>query len=401
MYSMEVEPQEYKLWGEDIYTKLSWFNIQSVKSAKVMVIGAGALGNEVVKNLALFGVSEVYIVDFDIVEKSNLTRSVFFREQDALLQKPKVEVLAERVMELNSEMKIHPILGDIRYDIGLGLIKEMNVVISCLDNRLSRYFLNRLCLRAGVPWVDGGIDGLEGTVRVFKHGENCYACNLGEHSLRDISLRISCASVVQRNFENDRVATTPVIASIIGAVEVQEALKLIHKKELEEGKFTSLCGKMFYWEGEHLTSKILSFKAYDDDCPMHELWDDIIPSDLTIDDTVCDVIQRLKLLTKSESAEITLLNFKFVDYIIQKSNENVKVYLKCPSYKVVDFVERDEVLKSIAYSDMYQKEYCCIDSNFPYKELSLRDLGVPNLDVLCVTTSKGEFHIALADCGEF
>lgn len=70
-------------WGEGVYTLLSWFKKDKVKNAKVLVAGAGALGNEVIKNLALFGIGHIFVVDFDKIEISNLTRSVLFREDDA------------------------------------------------------------------------------------------------------------------------------------------------------------------------------------------------------------------------------------------------------------------------------------------------------------------------------
>ena len=65
-------------WGEGVFTLLSWFKKEKVKNAKVLVAGAGALGNEVVKNLALFGIGHIYVCDFDRIEISNLTRSILF-----------------------------------------------------------------------------------------------------------------------------------------------------------------------------------------------------------------------------------------------------------------------------------------------------------------------------------
>jgi len=65
-------------WGEGVYTLLSWFKKEKVRNARVLVAGAGALGNEVVKNLVLFGIGHIYVADFDEIEVSNLTRSVLF-----------------------------------------------------------------------------------------------------------------------------------------------------------------------------------------------------------------------------------------------------------------------------------------------------------------------------------
>ena len=83
-------------WGEGVFNLLSWFKKDKVKNARVLVAGAGALGNEVVKNLALFGVGHIYIVDFDRIELSNLTRSVLFREDDAYNHDYKAVVAAKR-----------------------------------------------------------------------------------------------------------------------------------------------------------------------------------------------------------------------------------------------------------------------------------------------------------------
>lgn len=67
------------VWGADIFPLLSWFKLDRLKQANVMVVGCGALGNEVLKNLVLFGIEHIVIVDFDTIEPSNLTRSILFR----------------------------------------------------------------------------------------------------------------------------------------------------------------------------------------------------------------------------------------------------------------------------------------------------------------------------------
>jgi adenylyltransferase/sulfurtransferase len=82
-------------------------------------------------------------------------------------------------------------------------------------------------MRAGIPWVDGGIDGLEGTVRVFAPGKNCYACNLGPEGLKDLARRMPCSGIIRRQEQAGSAPTTSIIASIIGAIEVQEGLKMI------------------------------------------------------------------------------------------------------------------------------------------------------------------------------
>ena len=161
-------------WGDGVFTLLSWFKKERVKNARVLVAGAGALGNEVVKNLALFGVGHIYVVDFDRIEISNLTRSVLFREDDAFSHAYKAEVVAKRAMEINPQIRVTPIVGNLFSEVGFGIYRSVDVVIGWLDSRLARYLLNRLCMRAGKTWIDGSIENLTGVVKVFTPGVNCY-----------------------------------------------------------------------------------------------------------------------------------------------------------------------------------------------------------------------------------
>lgn len=112
---------------------------------------------------------------------------------------------------------------------------------------------------------------------------------------------MSCASVIRRNEKAERVATTPIVASIIGAVEVQEALKWLHREELENGVFTSLCGKMFYYEGAHFSSRLVHFRGYDEGCPEHECWEPVIESPLTTANTIEEALRHWRRLTKKRT----------------------------------------------------------------------------------------------------
>ena len=260
-------------WGDDVFGLLSWFEADKVRKARVLVVGAGALGNEVLKNLALFGVGHIYVVDYDTIEYSNLTRSILFREADADCGLMKAEVAAKRIREINPSVDVHAIVGRLDNGVGLGLYRSVDVVIGCLDSRLARLQLNRQCMRAGVPWVDGGIENLEGVARVFRRGVSCYECGLPETTKEYIYSRMSCADVAQRNVSVGRIPTTPVIASIIGAVQVQEAMKIIHSKgNPDDPRFTSLEGRWFHYEGSHMTTSVYSSAVWNDECSSHEDW---------------------------------------------------------------------------------------------------------------------------------
>ena len=373
--------------SDDVYTKLSWFRRERVSAARVMVVGCGALGNEVLKNLVLFGVEHLVVVDFDHVEVSNLTRSILFTPRDAEQGRPKVETVAERLKAINPDVEILPIYGDIAYDVGLGMLRRMDVVIGCVDSRWARYCINRLCMRAGVPWVDGGIEGLDGTARVFVPGRNCYACNLGTEGLRELAQRKSCAGIVRLNERAGRAATTPVIASIIGAVQVQEALKLIHKEELENGHLTSLCGRVFHYEGEHITTRTAIFEAYDDNCPEHERWEPIRQSAVSCQQSVGEALDTIGKELATDNVAILLRNDCFVDYVeYGLSGERRRVM--CPGHMVAEKLGVTDEAEKI-----YQHQYSSIDKNFPYTDLTLRQLGIPDNDVLQVRTSSGDVFL--------
>lgn len=382
-------------WGGDIYPLLSWCKLEQLKKATVMVVGCGALGNEVLKNLALFGVSQLVIVDFDIIEQSNLTRSILFTQDDAEHERDKVKVAARRIREINPAIRVLPIKGDITHDISLGLIRRMDVVIGCLDNRWARFYLNRLCMRAGVPWVDGGIDGLEGTARVFMPGKNCYACNLGPEALKDLARRVSCSSVIRRNEVAQRVATTPIVASIIGAVEAQEAIKLLHPDELAAGTLTSLCGKMFYYEGQHLSSRLVDFTGYDEECAEHECWQPLVKTSITNAFSVREALMTLSDVLEKEEVSVQLFDHCFVDYIVKRETDE-RYEMMCPNDRVAARIEEDPVLRFVPFHAFYQHEIRVIDRKFPYPELTLKQLGIPSLEILAVSTESDLYYVELA-----
>ena len=389
----DIETVTLGEWGADIYPKLSWFKQKKVSSAHVMVVGCGALGNEVIKNLALFGVGNLVLVDFDEVEYSNLTRSILFTSDDASTNRYKVEAAAESIKKINPNINVTTIVGDISHNVGLGLIRKMNVVVGCLDNRWARYTLNRLCMRAGVPWVDGGINALEGVAKVFIPGKNCYACTLEPSALTELKKHTSCAVAIKRNIESGRVPTTPVVASIIGAVQAQESMKLIHKEELASGELTSLCGKMFCYDGASMTVRLVSHQAWDNDCPVHEEWSPVVESPLTNNSTVEELFSWLKEKFSTSDVELVLRNQVFVDFIEDRTTGN-KYNIMLPEAEVPAFMENNKELSGIPMGQFYQHTIRNINNDSQYKGLTLKQLGIPEQDVLHFRDER-EFYVEL------
>lgn len=378
----------------DVFARMSWFNRTQVEQATVMVVGCGALGNEVLKNLALFGIGRIVVVDFDTVEPHNLTRSVLFTMDDALQGRKKVDVVAQRIRALNPAVEVVTLDADITWQVGLGWFLEADVVIGCLDNRWARYALNRLAMRANVPWIDGGIEGLEGVAKVFIPGKNCYACTMDPSAANELRQRVSCANRLHRDQATNHITTTPIVASIIGAVQVQEALKLIHADKIASGDLTSLCGKMFYYEGEHLTSRLVAHQGWDDSCPVHDVWTPIVQSTLTTQCTLAQTMEQLRLLLSAQQIEIILHNAAWVD-VIERRTDGQIFEVKLPDALVGEWVENHAQLSQVPPIELYQQTYRTIDAQFPYQDFTLAQIGIPPKEVLHVATEKGDFYVSL------
>jgi len=267
---------------------ISWWEREKVQSANVMVVGAGALGNEVIKNLTLMGVGNIYIVDFDSVEAANLSRSILFRESDN--GRNKAMLAAARAKEINPDVNVQYLHGDVMTAIGLGVFRRMDVIVGCLDNREARLAVNRFAYWVNKPWVDGAIQELLGLVRVFVPGEGaCFECTLTEQARRDLALRYSCPLLARQNVLMGKVPTTPTIASIIGAMQSQEALKLIHDMDVETGKVTHYNG----------LNNLMHTTAYvpDDDCESHWIYGEITELPLRAE---TNTLRDLLTIVKSE-----------------------------------------------------------------------------------------------------
>jgi molybdopterin-synthase adenylyltransferase len=251
---------------QDRYSSLrliSWWRQDRLRSARILVVGAGALGNEVMKNLALLGLGTTYLIDLDTVEPSNLSRSVLFREQDG--GRPKALVAAERSRELNPDVTVIPIHGDVMADVGLGLFADVDLVIGCLDNREARLWVNRQCWKTSTPWIDSGIQEIQGVVKVFVPPDSaCYECAMTERDYQLLNRRYSCPLLSRDEIASGKVPTAPTIASMMAALEVQEALKLLHGLPVAAGSAHVYNGvsNQFYTTKLPFRSDCLSHETY-------------------------------------------------------------------------------------------------------------------------------------------
>ena len=355
------------------FSFISWWEREKVEKAKVMIVGAGALGNEVIKNLALMGVVYIFIVDFDTIELANLSRSVLFRESDS--GRKKAEVAAARSKELNPNVHVQYFHGDITTALGLGVFRRMDVIIGCLDNREARLAVNRFSYWINKPWVDGAIQEFLGLARVFVPGEGaCFECTLTEIARRDLSIRYSCPLLARENILLGKVPTTPTIASIIAGVQSQEALKIIHDKPIDPGK-------VFHFNG--MTNQVHT-TAYTPlkDCESHWTYGDITELPLRVDTTTLDNIVEIAHRDLGPEAVVEL-------------DQELIVSLSCPQCGT-----REEVLQPISEVG-FNRAHCpvcgllretemthAIHGDENYLSRTLASIGVPPLHILRAYNSE-------------
>jgi len=255
---------------EDRYSRLRlipWWDQEKIRAAKVLVIGAGALGNEILKNLALLGFHNIVVVDLDHIETSNLSRAILFRASD--VGRSKADTVASAYEALLPEATVRPLTANVMQDCGLGLFAWADVILAGLDNREARLWINRCAWKVNRPWIDGAIEGINGVARAFLPGHApCYECTLGETDWAILDRRMSCNLLLHEAHTEGRVPTTPTISSIIGGIQVQEAVKLLHG-------MPTLASKGYIFEGLHHTSYVVNYTE-NPDCLSHYTLENIV-----------------------------------------------------------------------------------------------------------------------------
>jgi molybdopterin-synthase adenylyltransferase len=207
---------------------IDWFSQETLARTEVAVIGAGAVGNEVIKNLALLGVGKIHIFDFDNIEEHNLTRSVLFRDCD--IGQPKAVVAANRAMELDRNVSAVAIRGDFWEHLALSALRAFDVVFCCVDNFEARIRCNLLCYLTATDFVNTGIDSRSAVVELYPFSLSrevgCLECNLPETVYRRIAERYSCGHLRKVSFIERKVPTTIITSAAVASLAVSRGLRL-------------------------------------------------------------------------------------------------------------------------------------------------------------------------------
>jgi len=143
-------------------------------NAKVLIIGAGGLGSPNAVYLALAGIGTLGIVDFDIVDLSNLQRQILHQTDD--VGKPKVVSARETIAAYNPDVNVVIHEQPLTSDNAMEIISQYDIIVNGADNFATRYLVNDACYLAGKTLVDGSILMFDGQATVFKPGQGCYRC---------------------------------------------------------------------------------------------------------------------------------------------------------------------------------------------------------------------------------
>ena len=248
---------------EDRFARLrliSWWDQQRLSQAKFLVIGAGRLGNEILKNLALLGVGNVLVADRDRIENSNLSRSVLFRGEDCGLSK--ADVAAARAREIYPGMRVQPLTANIVHDLGRGLPLGRRDPGRPRQPRGPRgdqsrrrpggQDLDRRRDRTAPRRGPGLRSGLRPVLRVYDE----------RNRLEDATGPAKLALLTRDDMEEGKVPTVSTTASVIAGIQCQEAVKLIHGLDV-------LAGRGFVFEGMTHSSYVVAYTRKDD-CPAHD-----------------------------------------------------------------------------------------------------------------------------------
>jgi len=245
---MELTREEVLRYSRHIVLpEVGWEGQRKLKAAKVLLIGAGGLGSPLGLYLAAAGVGRIGLVDFDVVDESNLHRQVLYGISD--VGRPKLEAAVERLRDVNPHVELVPHPVRLTSENALDLFAPYDIIVDGSDNFPTRYLVNDACVLLGKPYVYGSIFRFEGQVSVFGAPDGpCYRCLFREPP--PPGLVPSCAEG----------GVLGVLPGIIGTLQALETIKLIL------GRGDTLVGRLLLFDAMALRWRELKLRR-NPECP--------------------------------------------------------------------------------------------------------------------------------------
>src|SRR5262250_2500069 len=219
-----------------------------LKAAKVLLIGTGGLGAPLGLYLTAAGVGKIGLVDFDVVDFTNLQRQITFGTSD--VGKPKTAAARARLSNLNPDIQVQAFETKLTSENALELFKDFDIIVDGTDNFPTRYLVNDACVLLGKPYVWGSIFRFDGQASVFwaEHGP-CYRCLYPEPP--PPGMVPSCAEG----------GVLGVLCATVGSIQVNEAIKLI------TGIGEPIAGRLMIYDALDMTFRSVQVRK-DPECPV-------------------------------------------------------------------------------------------------------------------------------------
>lgn len=218
-------PNEAKRYSKQtILDEVGLLGQAKLKNARVVIIGAGGLGCPIIQYLASCGVGTIGIVDFDVIEHSNLHRQILYTPQD--VGRKKADVAKVKALAQNPDTVIEIFDSALNTDNAEFILSQFDLVIDGCDNFLTRYTVNDVCVELNRPLIYGSILGFQGQLAVFNVN--------GSKNLRDLFPEPPNAEDVPNCSDNGVLGVVP---GVIGTLMANEALKCILGLEINLNTF--------------------------------------------------------------------------------------------------------------------------------------------------------------------
>ena len=283
-----------------------------IKNVKILVVGVGAGGNEVLKNLLLMGFGNITIVDFDHIENSNLSRTTLFRKED--IGKSKAVVAAKRLTEmaLHKSPNIRAIHGNFMTEVGKSIFWEHDIVICCVDTQKGRAYINDWCVRSNTPFFEMGFSNFDVNVCFFApEGDILQADGTRKDKLpsddgvfpklegefpvclrEEIGVEIfdekrnSCSNNIVQDINLTKIPTIQVSAAMAGVLVAMELIKYLDGKD-------TIRNRMLMFFGRTYRTDIFNYQRNPACCVHNEKIDEVLSIEVDNSTTLKDFIQRI------------------------------------------------------------------------------------------------------------
>ncbi len=246
---IQLEPAEYERYSRHlILPEVGLAGQKKLKAASVLCVGTGGLGSPLALYLAAAGVGRIGLVDFDVVDASNLQRQII--HSTSWIGKPKVDSAKHRLLEINPYVQVDIHETALTSENALEIAKDYDLIIDGTDNFPTRYLVNDTCVLLGKPNVYGSIFRFEGQATVFNYQDGpCYRCLYPEPP--PPGLVPSCAEG----------GVLGILPGVIGVIQATEAVKIIL------GDAPTLSGRLLLYDAWGMKFRELKLRK-NPECPI-------------------------------------------------------------------------------------------------------------------------------------